>query len=224
MSKSLKQEQDDLFAGLEDILPTKKELSWETRSANPIWHENIKKGREKLKDDPEHQARMKAAGQKKSNDPEFLKNLKNRINQRFMKQNGVIYTPYGIFKTLTEGADVLKIDGRTLAKRIKEKADYLYIPFDFDISQIDKLIKEKKEILESKIKPKKGVLYHKGMAKQLTTPFGVFVTLGECYSFIKENKLMIDPARKIPKLLKIENSGYKYISKEEYIMLTGKDI
>jgi hypothetical protein len=221
MSKSLKQEQDDLFAGLEDILPTKKQLSFETRNANPIYIENLKKAQARIKDDPKVIANRQASADKKSNDPEFLKNLKERINQRFAKQNGLVYTPYGIFRTVSEGAVALNIDGRTLGKRIKEKADYFYIPVGFDISQIDVLIKEKKKTFKPKIKKTKS---GQGMSKPLQTPFGLFLTLGICYSFIKENNIMKDPGRNIPKLIKNDPKNYYHISQQEYIMLTGKEI
>jgi len=212
---------NDLYSGLEDILPTKKELSWETRSANPVYRENLKKGKEKLKDDLEHQSRLLSAADKKRNDPNWKLSLQKGINARFAKQNGLIYTPYGVFNTLTEASNVLNIDGRTILKRIKEKVDYLYIPFDFDISKIDLLIEEKRKTLKPKIKKSKC---GQGMSKPIQTPFGLFITLGVCYNYIKENNIMKDPSRKIPKLIKTNPKDYYHITQKEYIMLTGREI
>lgn len=66
-----------------------------------------------------------------------------------------------------------------------------------------------------------GQLGGKGR-QPLLTPHGVFKSRAEAIKNLKG--IVNNIPRVIAKLTKVEDSGWKYISKEEYIMLTGKDL
>lgn len=59
-------------------------------------------------------------------------------------------------------------------------------------------------------------------ARPIITPYGIFKSRNEAIENLKNN--IRNLARLIDKSTKIEDSGWKYISKEEYIMLTGKEL
>lgn len=59
-------------------------------------------------------------------------------------------------------------------------------------------------------------------ARPIITPFGIYKSRQEAINELS-NKIR-NLARLIDKLTKIEDSGWKYISKQEYIMLTGKEL
>jgi hypothetical protein len=224
MSKSLKQEQDELFAGLEDILPTKKQLSFETRNANPVYIENLKKGQAKIKNDPEVIANRQASADKKRNNSNWKISLQQGIDRREQERRSnaerLIYTPFGIFNTAIDASNATNIKGSTLLARVKSTVGYFWFN-KFQLEEIEILVQQDQQ---AKVKPKKDPMAHKGMAKPLQTPFGLFITIGTCYFYIKENNIMKDPGRKIPKLIKNDPKNYYHITREEYTRLTGKEI
>jgi hypothetical protein len=61
------------------------------------------------------------------------------------------------------------------------------------------------------------------LAKPILTPYGVFASITDAVNFELANGLS-NANKKVYAWLKNTTSGYRYISKEEYIMLTGKEI
>jgi hypothetical protein len=225
MEKFVKQ--NSLYDDLENILPTQKQLNFETRNARPEYIENLRAAQAKIKNDPIAIANKEVARLKKQNSPNWKLTLQQGIDKREQERRSnterLVYTPFGIFNAAVDAARAINVPGSTLLFKLKNDPGYFYFNKS-QLDEIDNLIEKDKKLKDELKKLKKDPKKYSSMAKPLQTPFGIFFTLGECYSFVKENKIMLDPGRKIPKFIKNDCENYYHISKEEYTRLTGKEL
>lgn len=61
------------------------------------------------------------------------------------------------------------------------------------------------------------------LSKPVSTPYGIFASVTEVVNFLLAKNIS-NANKKVYKWLKESNSGYQYITREEYIILTGRDV
>lgn len=215
MSKSLKQEQDKLFAGLEDILPTAIELSYETRgkkTSSTVLNrteeqkaeqdikkrESRKKQGEKMREkytDPAYKEKYIESRKHLYIDPEFIKK-RNEANRRSAK-------------------DPVAYQNRVEANR-KRAQEQDWIEKN---KEAGKRLSQNKEWCKAA-----GERNKKRCMKPIVTPEGIFAGLSLAAKRYNEIKNQCSTQNWLMNQIKKDPTNFYYITKEEYIMLTGKEI
>ncbi len=213
MPKSLKQEQDELFAGLEDILPTKKELGWETGTIIRIQKYHEDEGRQQ----------RKAEGAKVQGEKMKEKFADPAYKEKYIESRKRLHADPEFRKKLIEGnrrsaKDPVAHKNRVEAIRKSAK--------DPKIKEIRKEVGKKLSQNEEWCKAA-GERNKQRCRKPIVTPEGIFVALrgpdsaAEHYNKIKNQK---STQNWLMNQIKNDPTNFYYITQEEYIMLTGKKI
>ena len=134
------------------------------------------------------------SNRKKNQDPKFIEKLKQSQTNAWADSNKRAIRMQGI-KNFSESDQF-------------EDWKKFYKSDEFKKSLV------KRNTIENRLKISQGKL------KPIIVPWGIFDSKRSAVEFAKNNSIS-DPARKIEKNIKIENSGFYYITKEEYERLTN---
>lgn len=215
MSKSLKQEQDELFVGLEEILPNELELSYETRGRKTSSKILSRTEEEKAELDKKRLESRKVQGQKmkeKYADPAY--------KEKYIESRKHLYTDPEFKRKQTEGnrksaQDPVARKNRTEANRKRAK-EQEWIEKN---KEAGKRLSQNKEWCKAA-----GERNKKRCMKPIVTPEGVFPGLRIAAERYNEIKNQSSTHNWLSNQTKNDPTNFYYITQEEYIMLTGKEI
>jgi len=161
---------------------------------NTDWYEKTVKKNRAIANDPE---RVRKISESKKRIKEQNPELWQKLCNDASKRNSQkVTTPYGIFPSLKEASNALGIAGNTIRRYVNMGVEGYS--------------------METKNRKTTG--------KPIITPIGIFVSksqAGLAYCEFHGNR---NGDKFVSNKLKDQPKEYYYISKEEYIMLTGKDL
>jgi hypothetical protein len=215
MSKSLKQEQDELFAGLEDILPNPIELSYETRGKKTSSTVLNRTEEQKAKQDIKNRESRKRQGEKmrkKYADPAY--------KEKYIESRKHLYTDPEFKRKQTEGNRRSAKDPVAYKNRVEAIRKSAQDPKIKEIrKEVGKKLSQNKEWCKAA-----GERNKKRCMKPIFTPEGIFAGLNLAAKRYNEIKNQKSTQNWLMNQIKNDPTNFYYISKEEYIMLTGKEI
>lgn len=180
----------------ETFKATDKQLqSYADRTNDPEWQRKHKEQLSKLKDNPKWRKSLKDANAKRAADPEWQRKQKER-NKKFPSD-----------------PEWKKNHADAIAKRNSNP-------------EWQKKHKERMIALASDPEWKKNMLTatKKSRMKPCITPFGIFATGAEAGLVYSEKYNVAAGNSAVCRHLKKGTEGYRYITVEEYILLTGKEL
>lgn len=220
------------MSGQDPVVRAKQFEAAKKRVADPEWHRKQNEGMARVASDPEYQRMMRESKKHLKDNKEHAETISKAIKLKYDSDK--------------EYHARVKEAAKERAERLRNDAEYMKKKSETSqrLAKDPEWNRKRQEACDKVKKTEQYQKNHKAgmernresrtakcrdiLAKPVATPHGAFFTQGDAADYLFKNNLTTrttpGSVRKlIQDNLKKENSGYYYISKEEYTMLTGKD-
>lgn len=220
------------MSGQDPVVRAKQFKAAKKRAADPEYQRKQKEGMARLKTDPEYQRMMRESKQHLKDNPEHSETVRKSIQLKYDTDqeyhNRIKESAKVRAERLRNDPDWMKKKSETSQRLAKDPEWNRKREEGHARARATEEYQENYKAGMAKNRASRTAKCREVLAKPIVTPFGAFFTQGDATNHLFKNNLTtrttLGSVRKlIQNSLKKENSGYYYISKEEYIMLTGKE-